>query len=186
MTQRRKRNLDWIWWVVFLVLIVIAVVVVVLVKQNYFDNKVNDSVPEISDTEDVAEKDDDVIKEEDEKEEIEVKKEEIVQYDGDDPNTSEQLTGAITYAGVNGNSLMIRVNIDQLLMSGTCELTLKDGEDVVFSGSVGIVGSAMTSTCEGFDVSMKNLPGLSGKNVQVGIVLKSGDKVGKLEGTVSL
>lgn len=167
-------------------LIVAAIVVVMLVKQNYFDNKVEDSVPEISKTENVTEKDDNITKGEDKKEEVEIKKEEIVQYDGDDPNASEQLTGAITYAGVNGNSLMIRVNIDQLLTSGTCELTLKDGEDVVFSGSVGIVGSAMTSTCEGFDVSMKNLPGLSGKNVQVGIVLKSGDKVGKLEGAVSL
>ena len=35
------------------------------------------------------------------------------EYAGEDPNEREDLTGVVTYAGVNGNNLMIRVNIDQ-------------------------------------------------------------------------
>ena len=60
-----------------------------------------------------------------------IEKEEIPQYDGEDPNMAEELSGALTYVGVSGNNLLIRVNIDQYLSSGTCRLELNRGGQVV-------------------------------------------------------
>ena len=89
----------------------------------------------------------------------EVEKEAVNQYDGDNPNTANDLSGAVTYAGINGANLVIRVNIDQYLSSGTCELTLARSGATIYSSIANIGGGAATSTCEGFDVPVSNLGG---------------------------
>lgn len=103
-----------------------------------------------------------------------------VKYDGDDPNTLDSLTGSITYTGVTGNKLIIRMSINQYLGSGVCSLTLGD-----YSSTVNITPSASTSTCEGFDIPISDLGNLSGK-VNFTINLQSGDKTGTITGEVSL
>ena len=105
----------------------------------------------------------------------------VVQFEGEDPNESESLTGAVTFAGVDpsGEKLTIRVNIDQFLGSGTCTGYIYNGDNLVYQSEVGIVNLVSTSTCEGFDVPTENLG--SGK-IQIVINLKSGDKSGKIVG----
>ena len=103
-----------------------------------------------------------------------------VKYDGENPNDLEILTGSVTYAGVAGDKLIIRVNIDQYLGSGTCSLTLGN-----YSNSVNISPSASTSTCEGFDIALSDLGNMSG-NSQFTINLSSGDKAGTITGEVGL
>ena len=116
-----------------------------------------------------------------EDEQMEEKK--VPQYDGENPNENNDLSGVVTYAGVNGSTLMIRVNIDQYLNSGVCELALKRGGATIYNSTANIVSSASTATCEGFDVPVN---GLGGGNVEINIKLKAGDKGGVINGEVNI
>ncbi|MBQ3348008.1 hypothetical protein IJG90_00585 [Candidatus Saccharibacteria bacterium] len=181
---RRKRNRKWLKWVVFLVLLIVAGVICYLVWDGYFRDKDEGEVD--TSTEQVVAKEEKVTKakqEVTEKVEEVVEKEKVVQYEGEDPNTKEQLTGVITYAGVSGEYLMIRVNIDQYLAGGTCILRLMNGGSEVYSDTAGIVDAAATATCEGFNVPVAEL---LGGNLGVVIEVSSGEKSGKITGEVSL
>lgn len=107
----------------------------------------------------------------------------VEQFDGGDPNDREELTGVITYVGVSGGNLVIRVNVDQYLTSGTCKLKLTGNGGAVYEETVEVIDSAATATCKGFNVATSKLPG--GK-VNISILVTSGEKTGTIEGEVSL
>ena len=112
-----------------------------------------------------------------------VVKEEIPQYDGEDPNDLPALTGVITYSGINGNQAMIRVNIDQYLTTGTCNLVLSQNGTAIYGDSAPIIDAASTSTCEGFNIAITNLP--TG-HYDITINLSSDDKTGVISGGIDL
>ena len=89
----------------------------------------------------------------------------------------------MTYVGVSGSNLLIRVNIDQYLSSGTCRLEISRGGQVVFSDSAAIVSAASTATCEGFNVPVSEVG--SGE-IEVKIYLDGGGKTGKIVGGVTI
>ena len=118
----RRRSFGWVRLLVFFVLIVAVVIVVILVKNNFrAENKINDEqITTKNELEDNSEEENndgsvggDKILEQEKK---------VPQYDGETPNTSKTLTGIITYADVMGDDLIIRVNIDQFLLTGTCNI----------------------------------------------------------------
>jgi len=183
MAKRRHRSKKWISWVIILILLIGAGVVCYFVYDSYFRDKSGDEVKPVENSQD---KDDEKktpeeTQPEEKKEEV-VEKEKVVQYDGADPNESNGITGAITYTGVSGGSLMIRMNIDQYLNGGTCTLGLRQGGSTVYSAEVGIVDSASTSTCEGFNVPVN---GLSGK-YNIVIYINSNGKTGEISGEVEV
>ena len=115
---------------------------------------------------------------------LKVEKEEVVQYEGENPNSATDLTGVVTYAGLVGDKLTIRVNINQYLSGGSCALRLLYEDDInVYSETVNIVNSASTSTCEGFDVPRT---GLAGGKYSIIINLASDGKTGVINGEVNL
>ena len=179
MAKRRKRNKNWLSWIVILLLLIGAVVVCVLVKDAYFSDK---KEPEPTDQHEEPVKVVEPEKVEDKKEEIE-EKEKVVQYDGTDPNNAGGITGVITYAGVSGSNLMIRVNIDQYLNGGNCTLKVLKGGSIVYNATAAVIDSASTSTCEGFNVPVSSLP--SG-NVDITISISSNGKTGEITGGASL
>lgn len=124
-------------------------------------------------------------KAEGEKQEIKEDKKEkkVEQYDGDDPNDAESLSGVVTYAGVNGNNLVIRVNIDQYLTSGQCKLALMKDEVVAYSDVVNIAGGPSTASCEGFDVPISKI---GSGDIEIVVEIKSGDKNGVIRGRTSI
>ena len=176
MAQKRKNSKKWIFWVLMLVLFVAAAVVCYLVWNNYFRDKKEDKPTEEQSLVEEHEE-----KKAEEKEEETIEKKKVVQYEGEDPNTQEELTGVVTYAGVNGDNLMIRVNIDQYLESGSCELSLMQN-GVAYSDVANIVGSAATATCEGFNVPVSGLGG----DYEIVIKISSGDKTGTINGKVEV
>ena len=160
-----------------MILLIGAAIVCYLVWESYFKEIERPETSEEIETE---------IKTEEEKpsEEVLEKKEEIIQYDGENPNDAEKLSGVITYAGVAGDKLMIRVNIDQFLSGGSCKLRLVlEGDIEVYGDEVGIIDSASTATCAGFDVPVSGFK--SGK-YDIYVNLSSGGKVGTINGEVSL
>lgn len=186
MTQkRRKRSKKWIGWLLFLILLVVAVVICYFVWDGYFRDKKKDE-PKKEDTPSrVVEKKEEKKSEQkvEEKTTEVLEKEKVVQYDGEDPNEAAEITGAITYAKVSGENLVIRVNIDQYLNSGKCTLGLRRDGGTIYTAEASIVDAATTSTCEGFNVPMTEL---SGGHTTIWIFLESGDKTGEIHGEVDL
>ncbi|MBR3230847.1 hypothetical protein IKF73_02370 [Candidatus Saccharibacteria bacterium] len=181
MARRRRRSKKWLFRLGFLILVVAALVVVYLVWVNYFkdEQKIDEGEEEVVM---VEEKQPEEVIDEGQAEVVE--KPETVQYEGEDPNVAEELSGVVTYAGVTGEKLMIRVNINQYLSSGTCELRLLLEDDVVvYSDTAGIVSAATTSTCEGFDVPVA---GWGAGKYAIIINMTAGEKTGVINGEVKL
>ena len=104
---------------------IVATVIAVVVKQNYFGDNGEEKVAQNDTTgkvvQEVKQKDEDTS---DNKVE-DGEKSKVQQYEGEDPNRKDALTGAITYVVVNDGRLMVRVNIDQFLDEGKCKMELK-------------------------------------------------------------
>lgn len=180
---RRRRNLRWVWGAVLL-LLVIAIIVIILVKNNVFGgNHSNTASPSGQNSANIVKQPEPKKDERKDSPEETPKKEEIPQYDGANPNTAEELSGVISYAGVNGGNLMIRVNIDQYLTDGKCVLTLSRDGTSIYNAEAGIESSVATSTCSGFNVPAT---GLGSGNLRIKIELKAGEKSGTIEGEVNI
>ena len=144
MTQRRTRNRKWLWISLGVILVVTAVIIGVVIWQNNHSESKNDGVKEQETekqetTEAEATVDIEAVNAQGEKQKV-------VQYEGEDPNELEELTGVVTYAGVSGENLMVRVSIDQYLTSGSCELTLTRGGATIYNSIADIVGDVATAT----------------------------------------
>ena len=175
---KRKRNKKWIHRLIFLVLLIAAGVICFLVWDNYFNDQKDDERTETETSEQVEDEviveDDEVIKGDDKK---------VEQYDGEDPNEAEELSGVVTYARVVDNKVMIRVNIDQYLSGGSCKLDLMSGGTVVYQDVANIVNSASTATCEGFDFSLSEL---SSGTYEIIIKVETSDKMGTIRGNLEI
>lgn len=101
-----------------------------------------------------------------------------VQFEGENPNTQDNLSGSITAAFISGEKAIIRVNIDQFLSTGSCELVLTSGNQT-YSESARIIPEASTSTCEGFDIPLEKI---STGTWQILINLSSDSKTGQITG----
>ena len=182
MTQRRRNYKKLIWWGVGVILVVLVIVGVVIGVNNA--NKTDN--PKSSDSEKVEQKDQSGQNEktEAEKRDEEVaNQQKVTQYEGEDPNTIEVLSGVITYAGVSDGVLMIRTSIDQYLTEGICELTLTRGGDIIYSDTTNIVGDVSTATCQGFDVTTA---GLGEGNLEIIVNLNADGKSGAIRGEASI
>lgn len=179
MAKKRKQNKKWISRILLLVLLIAAGVVAYLVWQSYFDEKKGEPQEEV--VQETAEvKKDDTIK--DDVPEV-IEKEKVAQYDGEDPNTAEGLTGAMTYAGVSGDNLIIRVNIDQYISDGNCVLSLTRDGGEVYRDTANVATAAATATCEGFNVPVSEI---GGGHYDIVIKVNSGEKSGAINGEVDV
>jgi len=104
----------------------------------------------------------------------------VTQYEGENPNTKDSLTGNIVYAGPAGNTLMIRVDIDQYV-TGTCQLTLSGTTN--YEATANLIADVSTSTCAGFDIPLSSL---TSGHYYINIRLTAGDKTGTITGEVDV
>ncbi|MBQ6461352.1 hypothetical protein IJJ36_02905 [Candidatus Saccharibacteria bacterium] len=179
--RRRRKNRRWLGKILFLMLIILAGVVCFFVWDGYFRDKGTDAPKETGNfSEEVVQT---TEKETSEKTAEVIEKEEIKQYEGEDPNEANDLTGVVTYAGVVGDELVIRVNIDQYLASGSCELSLLQDGAVVYSDTVEIIDSASTATCAGFNVPVSSL---NDGEIGIRIELDANGKKGMIAGEVRI
>ena len=188
--RRRKRNKRWVYWLVVLALVAVAAGVGYKVWDEYFRNGDDSGVdaggekPVEKPTEKPVEKPVDEPQKPDEKPKEEETPPAKPQYDGGDPNAASDLTGVVTYAGVNDGVLMVRVNIDQYLAGGNCVLTLMQDGAALYKETAEVIDLAATSTCEGFNVPVGKING-DGK-VGIRIMVESGGKSGIIEGEVNI
>ncbi len=110
-------------------------------------------------------------------------KEPVIQYEGENPNKSEELTGVMTYLGKTSTNIIARVNIDQYLSEGTCEIKFIKNGTVYYQQKANLIADVSTSTCEGFTIGLGLIePG----SYNVVIELNSGAKTGTIEGKIDL
>ncbi len=110
---------------------------------------------------------------------------EVPQYEGENPNHLDVLTGSLIHAEPDGSDLVIRVNIDQALNSGTCTLNMTaDNGGVYTAEAVIFMSGAVTSSCEGFNVPLASLA--TSNSWIINIALSSGGKTGTIVGEVRL
>ena len=111
-----------------------------------------------------------------------VEKEPVIQYSGDNPNDSEVISGAITYASVSNDNLVIRVNIDQYISEGNCTLSLV-GTNTSVIDTARVIDSASTSTCEGFNVPLSKI---KDQSIDIYIEVQSSTKTGVIKGEATI
>lgn len=185
MAQRRRKNRKWLIGVVILVLLVAGGVGVAVALNNANQDDGQDNSEEVT-REEVEEKTDTEKRSEETEEEYSERMAEqkrVKQYEGEDPNKAEELSGAVTYAGVNNNVLMIAMNIDQFLSEGSCALSLAQNGNVIYSADAKIVAEVSTSTCDGFNIPLN---GLGSGATEIIIKLSSGGKTGTIRGEVNI
>lgn len=105
------------------------------------------------------------------------------QYEGQDVNQLNKLTGTITYSEKSGDKYRIRVNINQFLkLPGTCKLTVNSFSTVVYTQTVSIISNPSSGSCEGFDIPLSSIP--SG-DLNIKIEVNANQKTGLIEGRIT-
>ncbi|MCR5700010.1 MAG: hypothetical protein K6G49_01075 [Candidatus Saccharibacteria bacterium] len=181
---KRRNYRKIIWWTVGVILVAGIVIAGIVIGINNTGRTNNDEMTKTEEQPKVEQKDDNDNKntEEENTEEIDDYKK-ITQYEGADPNKAEELSGVVTYASVNGGTLVIRTSIDQYLTEGTCDLTLERDGHIIYSDTTNIVGEASTATCQGFDVTTA---GLGEGKIDIIINLNANSKSGVIRGGVDI
>lgn len=105
------------------------------------------------------------------------------QYEGENPNTSEEITGFINYTAIDGDHLSIRLTLNQYLTSGTCTLKMSLG-DLTIEQSAPIFADPSTSSCQGFDVPLSDLT--ASGTWQISVKVSADNKTGTIIGDYSL
>ncbi|MBR2767267.1 hypothetical protein IKD67_04280 [Candidatus Saccharibacteria bacterium] len=180
---RRRNNRKWIiGGVILALLIVVGVGTAIIWNNEHQETEQNNETEKTEDKKkDDTERHDGETEEEYSERMAEQKR--IKQYEGEDPNKAEELTGVITYAGINEGVLMIRVNVDQFLSEGNCALSLMRNGDVIYSVDAKIIAEVSTSTCDGFSVPIS---GLGSGATDIVIKLSAGGKTGTIRGEVDI
>lgn len=147
---------SWILALIIILIIVAVVAIVILVIKPQPDKVDNPSTPAVSQPEESLTPDSDPIIETPDSPES---PEKTPQYEGEDPNDLEELTGIITYKGVENGNLTIMATINQYLsQSGTCIITLtgRNSRDT-YTASVAAHADITASYCENFEIPTANL-----------------------------
>lgn len=107
----------------------------------------------------------------------------VTQYEGEDPNTLNELTGVITSKDIAAGNLTIMVNVDQFL-NGSCTLTLKNTQTgQVYSTSSQLLADIATAYCEPFVVPLSDL---ASGHYQIQVNLSGDNKTGIIEEEIDL
>ena len=102
-----------------------------------------------------------------------------VQFEGEDPNELDELTGSITRHSISGGQLTVVASIDQYLSSDSnCRLVLKDqsGKEIRSTDALSVTAEATSSVCGPLVVSTSQLSGA----YTIDIIITSPDKSGHI------
>ena len=185
MAQKKKtkqKSSKWLYGLLFFVLFVAVGLACYFILGAFFEIKNNNSESEEVDTVEIEEESVEQSEHKDNAEEDD-DKHGVEQYDGEDPNQLEELTGSVTYAVVTDGVLKIRINIDQYLGGGRCNMSLiRDGVNI-YNMSANISALVSTSTCDGFDVPV---PSIGNGDYDIVVNLEAEGKIGVINGAFGI
>lgn len=169
-----------IFWVVAIILILIAVAIVMIVTAKrpteVAPSNESKNPHTVISSDDNSSSDTQPDKEPDDK---------VTQYEGENPNSLPELTGSITYKGIDNGVLTVAVTIDQFLADGgTCTLTLTGkNSGGNYTTTTSAFADISTSACQTFEVPTTGLPS---DNYDLKIQFSGDNKNGIIEEEVSL
>lgn len=108
-----------------------------------------------------------------------------VQFEGEDPNQLDELTGSITRRTISNGELTVVASIDQYLSSDSnCRLVLKDSADqeVRSTTIASVTAEATSSVCGPFTVSVNQLSG----TYTIDVIITSPDKSGHITTEINI
>lgn len=133
---------------VLVFLLVAGGVVVFLNREKIFGNTQENRVENTTAEEQKQEKEKTEEKETKKESEREAEKPSVAQYEGENANNYENLTGVVSYAGISEGNFIVRVAIDQALgNSGTCNFTLTHSSGAALKSSLATEAGPSSSFC---------------------------------------
>lgn len=108
------------------------------------------------------------------------------QFEGEDPNKIDTLTGQVAYRGIDSsrNVLSITASIDQYLSSGgNCHLSLYRANTEIYSADLSALPDITTSVCGPFEVPLSRL---SSGTYNIIIKVTADDKSGTITSEVGI
>lgn len=109
-----------------------------------------------------------------------------IQYEGEDPNDLEELTGSITLRSISNGRLTVVASIDQYLTSNsTCRLILKSssGAEVASTAPISVDTEATSSACGPLVTSVSQL---AAGEYTIDVVVTSPDKSGHITTNINI
>lgn len=110
--------------------------------------------------------------------------EKVTQFEGQDPNALNELTGNITYHGIENGTLTVVSSIDQYISDGgNCHISLTFNNRTVYSADKSIAAEVSTSVCGPFEIPTIDFsPG----SYQITITVTGNGKTGTITGTTTI
>ncbi len=106
-----------------------------------------------------------------------------IQYEGENPNKLDELTGTVTGTYVDNGVLTIMTTVDQYL-NGSCTLSMVgDNTGDTYSTTSNLLADVSVSYCEPFNIP---LSALTNDHYQIEITLSGNGKTGKIKDGVDL
>lgn len=109
----------------------------------------------------------------------ESEKSDISQYDGEDPNKLDTITGIVNAGTDEAGALSVRVIIDQALSSGTCTITLAHSSGATNTVSAQVEPGPSSSFCVA-------KTGATSGNWKITTTVSADNKTGTITGEVNL
>lgn len=109
-----------------------------------------------------------------------------IQYEGDNTNKSDSLTGVINYTSVSSDQLQVGTTINQFLENGTCKMTLTGPAKQVKTVTSDIAANPSSSSCGNLSIPLADLGNDRSGKWTINITLQSGDRTGQISGEVNL
>ncbi len=109
----------------------------------------------------------------------------IPQYEAENPNTLENLTGSVVYTDTDAQTgtITTMVSIDQYLYNGgTCELKVKSSDSVLATVSSPIIADVTTSHCGPITATLSQLAG----TYELEITLSADNKTGLVTTNINI
>lgn len=110
----------------------------------------------------------------------------VLQYEGQDPNKLDELTGSIAYRGVDrdAGTLTITASIDQYLQStGECKLRLTNDGRELYSETLPATADVTTSVCGPFEAPLSEL---GSGTIKIEITITADNKSGTITDEVQI
>lgn len=184
---RKKKHTGLIVVIVLVVVALIAAGVLLFLNRNkIFQNEADRDKEETSKQEKKEEKSEEKSDEKEEKpssETREAEKASINQNDGEDPNTLENITGVINFAGISEGDFMVTASLDQALGdAGNCKFT------IVHSSGATIVSSAATSAGPTTSFCTYSAPasGMNSGHYSINVEISANGKKGTITGEANI
>ena len=189
--RNKKSNRVLIGVIIFMFIALLAVTIAVIVISANRSSRRQNNDEIVTNTTDDEQSDDQVAQGEDGDQPADDETPAPGDETGNGEGEKKEVTGAIDYRGMVGNTLQIHTTINQSLSDGTCSLTLVGPNGQQYKATAQIIpnSAASTSTCNGFDVNMdqveKKMELRAGKWT-ITIDLSTSEYTGQLTSEISL